>query len=36
MLAGSLRLELQAFDIIIVDPRTGVVKTDLIKNLDQS
>ena len=36
MLSNPLRLELQPFDITVVDPRTGVVKTNLIKNLNES
>ncbi|KAI4160252.1 MAG: hypothetical protein L6R39_000247 [Caloplaca ligustica] len=36
MLSDSLRLELQPFGIAVIDLRTGVVKTNLIKNLNQS
>ena len=36
MLSDSLRLELQPFGITVVDLRTGVVKTNLIKNLKES
>ena len=36
MLSDSLRLELQPFGITVVDLRTGVVKTNLIKNLNES
>ncbi|KAL9014515.1 MAG: hypothetical protein Q9180_008942 [Flavoplaca navasiana] len=36
MLSDSLRLELEPFGIVVVDLRTGVVKTNLIKNLNQS
>ncbi|KAL8841191.1 MAG: hypothetical protein Q9170_001045 [Blastenia crenularia] len=36
MLSDCLRLELQPFGIVVVDLRTGVVKTNLIKNLNQS
>ena len=36
MLSDSLRLELQPFGIAVVDLRTGVVKTNLIKNLKES
>ncbi|KAL8647290.1 MAG: hypothetical protein Q9210_005648 [Variospora velana] len=36
MLSDSLRLELQPFGIVVVDLRTGVVKTNLIKNLNQA
>jgi 1-acylglycerone phosphate reductase len=35
MLSDSLRLELQPFGIIVVDLRTGVIRTDLIKNLKE-
>lgn len=36
MLSDSMRLELQAFGIRVVDMRTGIVKTNLIKNLQNS
>lgn len=36
MLSDSLRLELQPFGITVVDLRTGVVRTNLIKNLNAS
>ncbi|KAI4277551.1 MAG: hypothetical protein LQ337_001673 [Flavoplaca oasis] len=36
MLSDSLRLELEPFGIVVVDLRTGVVKTNLIKNMNQS
>ena len=36
MLSDSLRLELQPFGIAVVDLKTGVVKTNLIKNLQES
>ncbi|KAI0887439.1 NAD(P)-binding protein [Annulohypoxylon maeteangense] len=35
LLSDSLRLELQPFGIKVVDLRTGVVRTNLIKNLQQ-
>ncbi|KAI0840583.1 NAD(P)-binding protein [Hypoxylon sp. FL0890] len=35
MLSDSLRLELQPFGIKVVDLRTGVVRTNLIKNLQE-
>jgi 1-acylglycerone phosphate reductase len=35
MLSDSLRLELQPFGIIVVDLRTGVIRTNLIKNLKE-
>ncbi|KAF3063607.1 NADPH-dependent 1-acyldihydroxyacetone phosphate reductase [Daldinia childiae] len=36
MLTDSLRLELQPFGIKVVDLRTGIVKTNLIKNLQDN
>ncbi|KAI1504779.1 NAD(P)-binding protein [Biscogniauxia marginata] len=36
MLTDSMRLELQPFGIRVVDLRTGVIKTNLIKNLQES
>jgi 1-acylglycerone phosphate reductase len=36
MLSDSLRLELQPFGITVVDLRTGVVRTNLIRNLKES
>lgn len=35
MFSDSLRLELQPFGITVVDLRTGVVRTNLIKNLNE-
>jgi 1-acylglycerone phosphate reductase len=35
MLSDSLRLELQPFGIKVIDLRTGVVRTNLIKNMQQ-
>ena len=35
MLSDSLRLELQPFGITVVDLRTGVIRTNLIKNLKE-
>ena len=34
-LSASLRLELQSFGITVIDLRTAVVKTNLIKNLNE-
>ncbi|KAI6091184.1 NAD(P)-binding protein [Hypoxylon rubiginosum] len=36
MLSNSLRLEIECFGVRVVDLRTGVVKTNLIKNLQDS
>ena len=36
MLSDSMRLELEPFGIAVVDLRTGVVKTNLIKNLKET
>lgn len=36
MFSDSLRLELQPFGITVVDLRTGVIKTNLIKNMQES
>ncbi|KAL8639008.1 MAG: hypothetical protein Q9226_008933 [Calogaya cf. arnoldii] len=36
MLSDSLRLELAPFGIVVVDLRTGLVKTNIIKNMNQS
>lgn len=36
MLSDSMRLELEPFGITVVDLRTGVVKTNLIKNLKET
>ncbi|KAI0003477.1 NAD(P)-binding protein [Xylariaceae sp. FL0662B] len=36
MFSDSLRLELQPFGITVVDLRTGVIKTNLIKNLQKT
>lgn len=36
MLSDTLRLELEPFGIVVVDLRIGLVKTNLIKNLNQS
>ncbi|KAI0555021.1 NAD(P)-binding protein [Xylaria curta] len=36
MLSDSMRLELQPFSVKVIDLRTGVVKTNLIKNLQET
>ncbi|KAF5026930.1 hypothetical protein F66182_960 [Fusarium sp. NRRL 66182] len=36
MISDSMRLELQAFNIKVVELKTGVVRTNLIKNLQES